>query len=488
MTQSAAPSSTPASTKPTVTIQRTGEALQCTINGTKYKIIQLQRMVPGSNQWQNLDIADTQALQALDSLVQRIEELATTMTATGQLDLKNASDFYVVGKRTFTQSGKKPPITFQEFVWKPEGSNVESRLKIDLESLPELLHPIAQNQMVEVGKAFAKTLDVTKPKPPVSQPKTNSTPQVSPSSFMTTIAGLGNCQPEAIAHELVRRLKPEEKASEAKRLKCSESELTEKLGFELRTKSAQLLNDLEVDELTPKIQSHLEDAVKAPVSEEHKPKLKAALEAIKGIDKETIVNTYIDYISQDQVYLDHISLMLSAKHLKLPIVLVVQDSSSGYKIQDFFPGTEDQSVEDENAIFVFFDGNNASSNGTGSRHYDHIDPQHQNTRQLVQQHKQQAVTKLMTELADCTQDEQSNINKLIAPISGLRKDYPNLLEAIRMYLLGCSGIILSEHPNKDDRSIASLLLDASKVSDFKSDEIQALARPKKPNLAANASS
>jgi hypothetical protein len=148
---------------PSVTVRRDGEALLCTIDGKQFKVTKMQRMLPGSNQWQDLDVnGDMETLGNLDVLAQRVQTLATILQDQGQLDLSNAKSFNVVGTRTISKDGTKSPIAFHQFVWRPEGADADSHLEIRPETLPEALRPVVQHSMKSVENAFSKAADSAK--------------------------------------------------------------------------------------------------------------------------------------------------------------------------------------------------------------------------------------------------------------------------------------------------------------------------------------
>lgn len=148
---------------PSVTVRRDGEALLCTIDGKQFKVTKMQRMLPGSNQWQDLDVnGDMETLGNLDALAQRVQTLATILHDQGQLDLSNTKSFNIVGTRTISKDGNKSPIAFHQFVWRPEGADADSHLEIRPETLPEALRPIVQHSMKSVEDAFSKAANSAK--------------------------------------------------------------------------------------------------------------------------------------------------------------------------------------------------------------------------------------------------------------------------------------------------------------------------------------
>lgn len=503
----------PGKVTPRITITRTGKALICQIGAKFYKIISLQRMFTGSNQWQNMDIDDPAAAAALDALASSVERLVNRI-GPEQFDLRGAKSFQVLTKRKVSTDGKLPPFTFHELVWKPSGAEERVHFKLKFENFDPVEHSGLESGMASVGRGFAEAIKASKVKISSSKSKEKKKPKsiAHPQEFMTNMLPDGNCLLHSIAHQLPY-LSAEKKDALSRQVDYSIDidalHRSHQLVSTLRTQMAKYVSNAQKfrDDihLTAIIEAVREerDILKlrhdGAVSQSEKNSLLPQLKALNNVlNLETanqsiaIIQAYANYIQNDGIYLDQVAIEALTDILDLPIATIepevqrkktgpnpkdyMQEPTGNIQISECFlppqPALGDpRGIEDPETLFVYYHGR-----GDEGKHYDHVNPAHQQTRVLVQQHKESCIAKLGRILGACDgRDQQADVNYLCDPISVIRKYYPELIPQIHAYLASLS-IFNLDAGNDDD--IAQMLLEAKALQAFDFNTIQALIQPK----------
>jgi len=504
----------PVKPPPSITVTRTGPALFCKINGKSYKITNLQRMLPGSNQWQNMDVDDPEAVKTLGALVASIERLVDRI-GPEQFDLRGAKSFQVLAKRQVSTNGTPLPFTFHEIVWKPPGAEEHVHFKLKLENFAPTAHAGLETGMASVGRGFAEAMTVSKVKP--SSTKSNGKKKAESnnhsSEFMTHMPTDGNCMLHSVAHQLRHLSTAKRTALAADGIDASLSQnqlvpiLRQRMAQYIST-SLKFRNNISLIAIIAAVREEgaaLQARFNAARPAEQKrlqPQLDALNEiiAVRGFPANVnaelpapaqctaIIQAYAAYIGNDGIYLDQISIEALADVLDLPIAVIEpeiqpQQLSDGRRVQVptgdnqisecFSPPQEarrlPRGIEDPETLFVYYHGR-----GDGSKHYDHVNPAHQQTRTLVRLHKESCAAELRRVLAGCNSaDPQVDINRLLDPISVIRKYYPELIPQIHAYLVTLG---IDELDANRDGDIAQMLLQARATARFDFDVMLAVIK------------